>query len=290
MDDKHILIVDDEESILTVLKNSLKKLGVDYQVTTATNGFAALDRLQEQAFDLVVTDYNMAEMDGLELLEAIRYLQPQARVIMITAYGYEALEREVRRLNGCRYLTKPLEINVFRQIVQEMLGMASRPGILVLSDEKYHQVNHVLEQLRADVGGRCVFLTDADGRIIVRTGDTDKLAMEEIASLLGGGIVTLQEAGRSMDGETDSMNLGYREGKQDELYAVNVGRRRLLIIVIKRGPYSSRLGSVWYQARQAATNLRQALAEAEYAHPRQIFSKSLDRAFELELDKLFNGL
>jgi CheY-like chemotaxis protein len=96
MSTKHILIVDDEESILTVLKGSLKKLGPDYKVVTVTDGFTALDQILNQPFDLVVTDFNMAQMDGLELLEAIRYAQPDTRVIMITAYGSEDLEQGVQ--------------------------------------------------------------------------------------------------------------------------------------------------------------------------------------------------
>jgi CheY-like chemotaxis protein len=118
---KRILIIDDEEPVLTILKHSLKKLGPDYEVLTADNGFAALDKLQTQQFDLVVTDYNMEQINGLELIEAINHLQPAARVIMITAYGSDALEAEARRLQVYRYLTKPLEINDFRRVVREAL-------------------------------------------------------------------------------------------------------------------------------------------------------------------------
>jgi CheY-like chemotaxis protein len=288
---KRILIVDDEEAILTILKGSLKKLGPDYEVVTVKDGFTALDQLQEQQFDLVVTDYNLAYMDGLELLETIRYIQPDTRVIMITAYGYDLLEAEVQRLQAYRYLTKPLEIKAFRRIVQEALGETAnvnRPGVLVLSDQKYREINTLLEHLRAEVSGRCICLTDPDGRIIARTGDIEKLPTEEIGTLLGGGIATLQEAGRTLDGDADAINLAYREGKREDLYAVNIGQQLLLILVINRGPYSSRLGSVWYHARQAVVRLRETLSEAEYANPQQIFSEAIDQAFNSELDKLFN--
>jgi CheY-like chemotaxis protein len=289
MDSKHILIVDDEESILTVLKNSLKKLGPDYQVVTVKDGFAALNKLQQQSFDLVVTDFNMDKMDGLELMETIHYMQPKARIIMITAYGNEILESEAEHLQVYRYLTKPLEINVFRQVVQEALGdlTSHGSGILVLSDERYQLVNQLMEQLRTDVNARCLFLTDAEGRTIARTGDTEQLSVEEMASLLGGGIATLIEAGRFLDGDKDAINLAYREGKDEYLYAINIGQQLLLILIIDRGPYSSRLGSVWYYAQQTALTLRQVLDEAEYVNPRQVFSEAVDEAFDAEIDKLF---
>lgn len=289
MSHKRILIVDDEESILTVLKGSLKKLGPDYQVVTVTDGFAALDKLLEQPFDLVVTDYNMAQMDGLELMEAVRYAQPDARIIMITAYGYEALEKEVQRLKAYRYLTKPLDINDFRQLVQEALEnrVASRSGILVLSDDQYRQISQLLEQLRTDVSARCVLLTNAEGRTMVRIGDIGQLPMEQITSLLGGGIATLIEVGRTLDGDAEAINLAYREGKNEYLYALNVGQQMLLFLVIDRGPYSSRLGSAWYYAQQTTLTLREKLNQTKQATPRQIFNQAVDKAFDAELDKLF---
>ena len=290
MSKKQILIVDDEKSILTVLEGSLKKLRPDYQVTTATDGYTALDHMLEQPFDLVVTDYNMVEMDGLELLEAIRYAQPDTPVIMITAYGNNALEAETRRLQAYRYLTKPIEIDTFRQVVQEALGDidTAQSGIPVLSDDHYQQVNRMLEKLLTDVGARCVFLTNTQGQAIARTGHTDKLPAVEMASLLGAGIATLNEAGRVLEADPEAINLAYRESTNGYLYAVNVGQRQLLILVIARRAYSSRLGTVWYHARQTALALRQIVSEAAQVTPQQIFNPSVNQDFETELDKLFD--
>jgi CheY-like chemotaxis protein len=291
MSNKRVLIVDDEESILTVLKGSLKKLGPDYQVVTVTDGFAALDVLLEQPFDLVVTDYNMAQMDGLELMEAIRYAQPDARIIMITAYGCETLEREVERLKAFRYLTKPLDIHAFRKIVQEAFDnkVVGAPGVLVLSDEQYRQINQMLEQLRTDVGARCVLLTNPEGRTVARIGDTEELPLAQITSLLGGGIATLIEVGRSLDGDTEAINLAYREGKNEYLYALNVGQQMLLFLVIDRTPYSSRLGSAWYYAQQTALTLREKLSQTHQSNPQHVFNEAVDEAFDAELDKLFSS-
>lgn len=289
MNDKWVLIVDDEEAILSVMQHSLKKLGADCHVVTAADGYVALERLQQQPFDLVVTDYRMAGMNGLELLEAIRTLQPNARVILMTAYGNSTLEAEAKRLEAYRYLTKPLELDNFRQIIREALeDMAvSRPGILILSDERYRQVNGLLDQLQCDIGARCIFLTDADGHFFARIGDLGDLPLEQIASLVGGSVATLLEAGRIIDGEADTTNLAYREGVHDNLYVVNVGRQLLLIILIERGAYSSRLGSVWYYAQQASQALREKLGEAEYASPREVFVEDLGKAMDGELDRLF---
>ena len=290
MNSKRILIVDDETSILTVLKGSLKKLGPDYQVVTTTNGFTALDEIQAQRFDLVVTDYNMAKMDGLELLEAVHYLHPSTPVIMITAYGSDAVQNEAHRLKAYRYLTKPLDINAFRQVVQEALK-SQTAGQKVkdtnLSERRYQQVNQLLEQLRQEISARCLFVTNIQGNLIARSGNTERVPIEEIASLLGGGIATLGETGQMLDKDQEATNLVYRESKNGYLYAVNIGRQLLLILVIDRGRYSSRLGTVWYYTQQAAGNLLKILSSIDYSDTRQFFDTSLEQNFGDELDKLF---
>ena len=113
------------------------------------------------------------------------------------------------------------------------------------------------------------------------------LHVAEIASLLSGGMATLQAAGQALDQDSNAINLSYREGKRDNLYAINIGQQLLLILVIENSAYSSRLGSVWYYARQTAVSLRQTLGEAEYATAPQIFDEDMNQAFSDELDKLF---
>ena len=135
MADFWVLIVDDEDGVLSVLKNSLRKLGGQFRVSTAAGGEEAMDMLIQRKYDLVVTDYKMAGMNGLELMEKVHAAHPQTRVILMTAYGSAAVESEASRLQAYRYLPKPLEIEAFRRIVREAAGSAAdASGILVLSE------------------------------------------------------------------------------------------------------------------------------------------------------------
>lgn len=291
MNKQRVLIVDDEEAVLTVLKHSLEKINPAYQVVTVTDGFAALNQVLEAPFDVVVTDYNMSQMDGLELTEAIRYASPDTRIIMITAYGHESVEEEARRLQTYRYLTKPLQIQAFRQIVQQALSESGtkRNTILTLSDTDHQRITQRLEQLRGMVGARCIFFTAITGHMMARVGDTDQMAVENIISLLGAGMATLTEAGRMMDNNHDAVNLTYHEGQQEDFYALNIGQHHLLTLVISRGPYSSRLGSVWYHARQAAGDLTTLLTRTDTQASHPLFDDNFDQAFDSELDKLFGS-
>ena len=291
MNKKRILIVDDEEAVLHVLKSSLRKLGDDYEVETTVNGFSALAYLRDRPFDLVITDYRMDDMDGMELMNTIRADWPETRVILITAYGNDELEKEAKKLDAYKYLLKPLEINEFRKVVKDAFTnrdlLLSRPGLLILSDERYQKITVALEQLQADVGGRCIILTDINGSVIANTGDVSSVPLEEISSLLSGGMATLQAAGEALDGDTDAINLSYRESKRDNLYGINIGQQLMLIVIIENSKYSSKLGTTWYYARQTAVNLRETLRQTDYGVAPEFTEGDMDQELEDQFDDLF---
>ena len=106
---ERILVVDDEEIIRESLTFVLKKEG--YYVQEAENGLAAYNKLLEETFDLVITDLEMPEMKGIELLEEVKKLNIQTSVIIITAFG--SLDTAICALrNGASdYLLKPIEFD-----------------------------------------------------------------------------------------------------------------------------------------------------------------------------------
>ncbi len=288
MADYWILIVDDEDGVLSVLKNSLRKLGEQFRVSTAEGGEAAMDMLIQRKYDLVVTDYKMAGMNGLELLEKIHAVHPDTRVILMTAYGSAAVESEASRLQAYKYLAKPLEIDAFRQIVREAAGSQgpSASGILVLSEADYRDVSLMLSRLQGEVAARCVLLADSEGRCLAKAGNVEDFDLTQIASLLGGSMTTLDEAGKAVDPGAAGVNLAYREGKQEDLYAVNVGTF-LLVLVIDRGPFASKMGSVWYSAQKAASELREKFRNTNFHTTGNTLGSDLEQALYGELQKIF---
>jgi len=104
-----ILVVDDEQIIRESLSYILKKEG--YEVEEAENGKVAHNILKERSFDLVITDLEMPEMKGTELLEEIKKLNIQTTTVVITAYG--SLESAISALrNGASdYILKPVEFD-----------------------------------------------------------------------------------------------------------------------------------------------------------------------------------
>lgn len=102
-----ILVVDDELNIRTALAKILEKAG--HAVTTAESGDRALNLLHEQLFDLVVSDLKMVGTGGMEVLRAVRQQQPEAEVILLTAYGTIENAVEAIKIGAHDYLTKPAD-------------------------------------------------------------------------------------------------------------------------------------------------------------------------------------
>ena len=114
-----ILVVDDEPAIQDILTWALSAEG--YRVATAGNGKEALARVEEEDFDIIVTDIVMPGLDGLEVLERSRVLNPRAAVIVMTAYA--ALETAIAALRrgASDYLEKPFSVDLLKERVQRLL-------------------------------------------------------------------------------------------------------------------------------------------------------------------------
>jgi len=112
-----ILLVDDEADLVEFLAHRLLKQG--FTVTAASNGAEALGAVERQNFDVAILDLRMPKMDGIELLERIRGLQPFLEAIMLTGHGDTDSALEAGRLNAFRYLTKPYDYENLLERIRE---------------------------------------------------------------------------------------------------------------------------------------------------------------------------
>jgi two-component system response regulator PilR (NtrC family) len=114
-----ILVVDDEKIIRESISFILKKEG--YSVSEAVNGKTAYEKLLNESFDLIITDLEMPEMKGIELLDHAIHINPESMVVIITAYG--SLETAIAALrNGASdYILKPIEFDELLVKVRRLL-------------------------------------------------------------------------------------------------------------------------------------------------------------------------
>ncbi len=101
-----ILVVDDEPNMLRLLKTILTSK-TEHEVVTTNNPLEAARLLREQTFDLLITDLKMPVVDGMDLIDTAKQIDPNLPIIMITAYGtIETAEEAVQR-GAYDYITKP---------------------------------------------------------------------------------------------------------------------------------------------------------------------------------------
>tara|TARA_B110001454_G_scaffold219199_1_gene251724 strand:- start:26584 stop:27990 length:1407 start_codon:yes stop_codon:yes gene_type:complete len=107
-----ILVVDDEESIREFLEIMLRKEG--YEITLAEDGQKAKELLQKKSFDMIISDLQMPNMTGIELLKYVRQDFPEIIFMMITAFGTTETAVEAMKMGAYDYLTKPFKIDEVR--------------------------------------------------------------------------------------------------------------------------------------------------------------------------------
>jgi len=121
---QRILIVEDSETMRSLLAASLEELAVPVKVSEAASGFEALRMLPREDFDLVVTDINMPDINGLELLSFVRR---NARfesipVVIVSTEGSARDRDKGLELGADAYLVKPFDPEALREVVSELLG------------------------------------------------------------------------------------------------------------------------------------------------------------------------
>ena len=115
---KRILVVDDEENARIGLSRLLAKEG--FIVDAVSNGFEALNYLRQQDVNLIVTDINMPEMNGIAFLKELNKSFPQSNVIMITAYGGIESYIESMNLGAFEYINKPIKVEELKSVLKKI--------------------------------------------------------------------------------------------------------------------------------------------------------------------------
>jgi two-component system, NtrC family, response regulator AtoC len=127
-----ILVVDDEQNLRHTLAFILKRAG--YDVTTTESAQEALNTLQSGAFDLMILDLKMPDVDGLSLLKMIRQNHPNLPVFILTAYGSLDSAIDALRMEARDYLLKPIDpallLDRIQKIMQEEQNNQRRSEIL----------------------------------------------------------------------------------------------------------------------------------------------------------------
>ncbi|MBE9535693.1 MAG: sigma-54-dependent Fis family transcriptional regulator [Proteobacteria bacterium] len=119
MKNKKILVVDDDESLRRVIEYNISEEG--YEVLSVSNGKEAMAIFSKEDIALVITDLQMPELGGIELIRQLRAVSPNAMVIVITAFGTVDTAVESMKLGAFEYITKPFNREELKMVVKKAL-------------------------------------------------------------------------------------------------------------------------------------------------------------------------
>jgi len=120
--DLQVLVVDDSHLARRMISRTLNKMGIEH-ISEADNGRNAIPLIQKHSYDLIITDYNMPEMDGHELLLFIRHKsnQPSVPVLMVTTEGDQGKLAAIQHDGVSAIVDKPFEVSIVKALIENAL-------------------------------------------------------------------------------------------------------------------------------------------------------------------------
>lgn len=259
-----LLVVDDEPLIREVLERSLIRHG--YEVKTASDVPQAQALLSRHDFDLVLTDLQMPDQSGMDLIDDIRRRSMQLPVVMLTGYGTMEAVVQAMRKGANDFLTKPprpkelmsvIDREVARYQQTQPPGTAENVSVR-LDVAQMDRIEQALVTLRAEINARCVVVIEGNGSVIAAKGAVADLNVAALGALVAGNFAATSGIA-SLIGESSAFRLNFHEGEQYSVYSGEVVAGVFLMVVFGQ---DVRLGAVRYYTGRALAELNSVMAGA----------------------------
>ncbi len=287
---KRVLIVDDEPNVATMLSVALEKLGKDYIFEIAHSGPEALAKVEQREYALLITDYNMPELNGLDLAQAVRKISAGTQVILMTAYGTNRFRNAIDHFELDGYIDKPFTADQIRQIVKNAVERTSQAQ----AEQQAHSDPQPLEEaayehlksLRASTGARCVLLLSSNGFPVSVVGETKDFDVSSVSALVAANFLAAIELANMLGNNTSIFKSSYHEGNDYNIYAYDVNGDLLLAVIFGA---ECKPGVVWFYTKQVAAELT-ALAPQNPGANVDFRNETVDAALDIEFNELFDAM
>jgi CheY-like chemotaxis protein/predicted regulator of Ras-like GTPase activity (Roadblock/LC7/MglB family) len=285
---KRVLIVDDDPNVVSVLSIVLEKLGENYVFDTASNGHEALAKVKQNDYALLITDYNMPEINGLDLAQAVYQISVDTQVILMTGYGTNRLRETLDRFKLAGYIDKPFTADQIRQVVKHAVehtnqaqsaGRQNYPNQPFVEDAAHEH----LKSLRSSTSARCVLLLSSNGFPVSVVGQTKDFDVSTVSALVAANFLAAIELANLLGSSTSVFKSSYHEGNDYNIYSYDINGDLLLAVILdaERKP-----GVVWFYTKQIAAELA-ALATQNQIANFTLTDTEVDAALDLEFNELF---
>lgn len=192
---KRVLIVDDQREVSRLLKSALETIEQGLDVAEAPSGEEALLDARRKQVDLLVADFRLPGITGVELMKKFRALNPQIKIILITGISDPHLLKEVQSAGADAFFPKPISIADFLDTVERLLGMARTivkaearsPFEPPLEEEADLTLSGILAALRKDLNAQSAVFIDNLGHVQAEAGTLPdpNTIVSLISSLMG---------------------------------------------------------------------------------------------------------
>lgn len=236
MSSYRIMIVDDQPEVSRLLHSALDTLEEDLEVVEILSAEEAIIDCSSNAVDLLVADYRLPGMTGIELMHKVRGYYPEVKVILVTGQTELKIRKEVAEAGADAFFIKPVSTADFLDAVERHLGLVetSLPPepIAPLDDEnKKNNLPDLLAHLRQKLEATAVLLLNETGRVLARAGDLPD-SQNEISLLSS--LLLIQSAGQKISrliGQRVVSNCHIFDGDQYDLIFTPVGLAHSLLII-----------------------------------------------------------
>ena len=224
MMEHNILLVDDQRDILRLLHSTLDTLKLStLKVFEAPSGEEALLISSRQKIDLLVSDYMLPGMSGVELMHKVRARNPEANVIFITGMTQRKMRDDMLKAGALAIFDKPISLADFLDVVERGLGLVQTifPSEKKeeVTPERHTRLSDLLANFRQDIRAEAVFLLNERGLVQARTGKLHDASMEVslISTLMAIHGASLKVARHNHQENLDSYHI-FSGGDHDLLF------------------------------------------------------------------------
>ena len=228
-----ILLVDDQRDILKLLHSTLDTLAHEMEIIEAPSGEEALLETSREKVDLLVSDYRLPGINGIELMHKVRAKYPDVRVILVTGMTDREARDEILNAGAAAVFDKPISLTDFLDAVERSLNLdrTIMPEEEEVESGQHQTLSNLLANLRQDVDAQAVYLLSDRGRVLAAAGALKDTSMEAslFSALMAIYSASLKVTRFMHQGELDNYHVFAGDEQDLLLIPVNAAYALLLI-------------------------------------------------------------
>ena len=150
MKDYNILVIDDKATQRDVLNGYLKKKG--YKIFSSSSGQEGIDIVKNNPIDIILSDFKMPDLNGIEVLEQIKKINPEISFVIVTAYGTVENAVKAMRLGAFDYISKPVDLDELDLMIDRIIehkNLKSENQLLKTQLQEKYKISSIVSQKTA---------------------------------------------------------------------------------------------------------------------------------------------